>query len=79
MSSQHPDLSEKLIRFACGMIFGLAFGTILGAGILRAFSPPFWVATVCICLLCGWLAMRQGDAFWDNLPDWLTKLWWWRH
>jgi len=33
-----------------------------------------WLATVAFAaaLLCGWLAMRRGDEFWESL-----RHWWW--
>ncbi len=77
MSRPQPDSSEKCIRFGCGMVFGMAAGMIFGAGILPAFGLPFWTVTACFTILFGWLAMRQGDEFWEKVPDWLRSLWWW--
>lgn len=78
MSQHPPDRQERCVRFGCGMVFGLAAGIIIVAGVtIEPFSAPFWIVVACIALLFGWTAMRQGDEFWEKLPDWLRSLGWW--
>ena len=69
-----PDAQEKRIRFGCGFVLGLVAGGYIA---LRAYSWGGYVAVaiILICaLLCGLLAMKQGDRFWLAL----ASLRWWR-
>jgi len=67
-----PDRTEKGIRFGCGFAFGLFVGFLAAARYM--YHSAGWLATVAFAtaLLCGWLAMRCGDEFWESL-----RHWWW--
>ena len=69
-----PDSFEKRLRFGCGFLFGGFIGFIFALREIAAFTGFFWAFVAGIALLFGFLAMRQGDEFWHNLPDWLR--WW---
>lgn len=66
-----PDRIEKGIRFGCGTIFGLMFGVYLALRYLRpAIIHDFGSGIVLIgfiALVCGLLAVKLGDGFWDSL------------
>lgn len=59
-----PDREEKVIRFGCGTLAGL----VLGFGVAMKERVTSWGVFVGIllgmALVCGWLAMREGDKFW---------------
>lgn len=63
------DRLEKGIRVGCGFLFGcfVAFGALL-----TSLLSVHTVAAGCVLvgLLCGWAALKFGDAFWDNLRRW---------
>lgn len=70
-----PDRLEKGIRFGCGFIFGfLMVG--LGALVTSVVYVHHAVAwSVIAGVLCGYAALRFGDAFWKfvgrlGLPWW---------
>lgn len=72
-----PDRLEKGLRFGCGFIFGcvICFGALLTSLILtvNVHSAVAW--SIVVGLLCGYAAVRFGDAFWKfvgrlGLPWW---------
>jgi hypothetical protein len=69
-----PDALEKRIRFGCGFVFGLVVGGYIA---LRLFPWNGFVVVAIIlvsALVCGVLAMKQGDRFWLALT---SLRWWW--
>ena len=72
--SPEPDSSEKRLRFGCGFLFGGLIGFLFALREIAAFTGFFWAFVAGVALLFGFLAMRHGDEFWHNLPDWLR--WW---
>ncbi len=71
-----PDLLEKKIRFGCGFLFGLVIGFFEFARILYSTdSAGFLILmTVLLALVCGWLATKFGDRFWQYV---LERVRWW--
>ena len=76
---REPDTFEKGIRFGCGSLVGLAMGSAI---LFRWWfiNEGYEWATFSIVLLahmaiCGWLATRFGDRYWERLKDWLW-VWW---
>jgi hypothetical protein len=51
-------------RFGCGFIFG---GLAIGFGFLNSFVPAFLIGG----LICGLLAWRFGDRFWEFFARWM--------
>jgi hypothetical protein len=64
-----PDRLEKRIRFGCGFLFG--FVSAVGA-LLSSLSSGREIAVWVLIagLICGYVAMRWGDRFWDGLRRW---------
>jgi hypothetical protein len=63
-----PDRAEIGIRFGCGTLFGILAGLAVAMRVVR----PGWHAMIVIVLVapvCGLLAARLGDAFWDFVLD----------
>lgn len=70
-----PDREELGIRFGCGALLGFS---LVGLAILRwgFWSSPWWMMAMAIAVpLCGYCAMKWGDAFWWTLFDGWP---WWR-
>lgn len=60
------------IGFAVRFSFGACFGALVGLGWF-AYSDgtlPIWFWIVSAAMLCGILAARYGDDFWQNLSSW---------
>lgn len=76
--SHEPGSFEKRLRFGCGFTFGsvVAFG--LALQVITEFSPGFWTLVVVAAFVCGWLARRYGDAFWEKVGEAFHLLQWWR-
>jgi hypothetical protein len=76
------DGEEKAIRLGCGFLFGLVTGTVVT---LRFLGDGGWFARLMWCVPPGlavafaWLALRDGDAFWERQADsqWWWPDWWW--
>jgi hypothetical protein len=68
-----PDRLEKHIRFGCGFLFGCV--SAIGA-LLTSLVNAHTVAAGCVLagLVCGWGALKFGDAFWDKVRRWW--MWW---
>jgi len=69
-----PDTSEKAIRFGCGFVVGLMVAV---SALLEWADAPVerWViAGLVVAAVCGWLAMRHGEGYWESLAKWL---WFW--
>jgi hypothetical protein len=69
-----PEWAAGAVRFA----FGAAFGLFLAAGsfFFVSLSHWYWIAAIAAAcaLVCGFLAMKYGDGFWESLSGWLR--WW---
>ena len=70
-----PDRLEKGIRFGCGTMIGILIALKLTYRILIDHSG-FLAATCIIALVCGLLAVKYGDRFWDTVIEFLNP---WRH
>lgn len=60
-----PDASEKRIRFGCGFIFGGIIGLIVVLRELYQMTGLAWTCVAGFAVLCGYLALRLGDEFWE--------------
>lgn len=63
-----PDRMERGVRFGCGSLFGV----VLGIGVAAQVVEPGWRAALIVVpavLVCGLLAARWGDKFWDLVFD----------
>ena len=64
-----PDRLEKQIRFGCGFILGCFVA--IGALLTSLWSAHTVIACCVIAgLLCGYAAMKLGDAFWERVIRW---------
>lgn len=64
------DAFEKRLRFGCGFILGgiaSLVGLLVIARWINDFSTPIGLAMFGTATLCGFLAMRYGDAFFRAL------------
>ena len=65
----NPDLPEKRIRFGCGAVFGVA----LAPALWSLYASESWATSISLtalgALLCGFMAMRHGDRFWEWFRD----------
>ena len=74
-----PDRLEIGLRFGCGALVGCAF---VAYALLRgAFDHGGWfgASLVGAAIMCGLLAVRYGDRFFEAALEWFT--WpsrWWR-
>ncbi len=66
-----PDPVEKKIRFGCGFLFGLIIGFFESARILSSSDSAefLFLLTVIVALVCGWLATKFGDRFWQYVLE----------
>ena len=70
--TQEPDKLEKVIRFGCGALIGLAIGLLIALRLI--FSIELGIAaiiSVALAVVCGLLAVKHGDEFWYSLKGWL--------
>lgn len=68
-----PDGVEKGIRFGCGFLFG---GLILFFALARDFfstASPFWIVLGVGAFICGLLAIRHGDRFYQGILDFFQR------
>jgi len=57
----------KASRFGCGAVLGLFFGLFLVAKwSIAAYGAAAAIVAVAAGV-CGWLALKHGDAFWYDL------------
>ncbi len=69
---QEPDNLEKVIRFGCGALIGLAIGFLITLRFILSIELGFAaVISVALAGICGLLAVKHGDEFWYSLKDWL--------
>jgi hypothetical protein len=68
-----PDPMEKRMRFGCGFLCGLVLGFF---GTLRVmYKIMYWynsaglVISIAVisALISGWLALKYGDRFWQEM------------
>jgi hypothetical protein len=72
-----PDIQEKGIRFGCGFVVGLLL-TASYAISLSVTNGYYSVAVLIVGgVICGLLAMKYGDRFWDGFRGWVSRWWWW--
>jgi high-affinity Fe2+/Pb2+ permease len=71
--SENPDATGKIIRFACGAIFGFLLGFNF---VYFGFSmpPARFIVGILAAIIFGILAVRYGDRFWERLTNWLQWL-----
>ena len=67
-----PDREEKVIRFVCGAVVGGIFGFFASARIFETVESALLFTTI-TALICGFLAMYEGNEFWE----WLGRNSWW--
>ena len=71
MDDRHQtDTFEKRLRFGCGFVFGGIVLLILGMREITVLTGGFWAFVVGGALIFGFLAMRFGDDFWQNISKW---------
>ncbi|HEX8396881.1 MAG TPA: hypothetical protein VF644_05615 [Pyrinomonadaceae bacterium] len=71
--NEKPDATGKIIRFACGAIFGFLLGfdfVYFGFSTLSASS----IVGILAAIIFGILAVRYGDRFWERLTNWIPWL-----
>ena len=71
-----PDPIEKKIRFGCGFLVGLIIGFLEFARITYRYDSGGLIISlaVILALVCGWLALKYGDRFWEEA---LRRCRWW--
>lgn len=73
-----PDDPPEWVAAAIRFTFGAVFGLIVGAGGFLFIPSHFWYLTVgvmvVLTIVCGFLAARYGDGFWESLSSWFR--WW---
>ncbi len=69
-----PEAMEKRVRFGFGALLRLCIGLSAGLSWCSVEGASVWLLLVPV-MLCGWLAVRYGDRFWERIGPWL---WWWR-
>ncbi len=69
-----PDDPSEWVASAVRFTFGAVFGLFLGAGAFFLVPSHLWYLIVAIMLVvaavCGFLAAKYGDAFWENVRTW---------
>ena len=73
-----PDRMEKGLRFGCGGLLGLVVALYLMFRFWRAPTIEgtlFWGGLAVTVLVCGGLAVRYGDRFFEEVIDWFTWPW----
>jgi len=68
------DEPNPLIGLAVRFFFGAVFGALVGLGwfaYAHGHGMPLWFWIVVPGILCGILAARFGDDFWQHIT------WWW--
>lgn len=68
----NPDKFEIKVRFGCGALLGLFIGIFVAARITYESFGAFAVIWLAVIIVCGLLAVRYGDRFWEDLGKW----WW---
>lgn len=69
-----PGREERAIRFGCGFLFGLLVFGFGGRWYALWRGGWYWGAVAFAATLCGVLATRNGDRFWQW---WAELRWWW--
>lgn len=72
MTPPPPDRLEKGLRFGCGALVGC--GLIAYVLLKGAFDQGgwFWTSLIGMSMVCGLLAVRYGDRFFETVLEWLT-------
>jgi hypothetical protein len=66
---QKPDPLEKKVRFGCGFLLGLILGFFEVARTMYRYNSAalLILVTVTFAFVCGGLAVKYGDSFWEQL------------
>ena len=66
-----PGVPGKVTRF----IFGFIIGAIISISALNnSFYDIFYISlfiALSVSVICGILAIKKGDSFWDSIKDWI--------
>ena len=65
------DKTEKVLRFGCGLIFGLVFFGISSIWFVVE-SSTYAIAIIIAATVFGLAALRFGDAFWRAFGRWFS-------
>jgi hypothetical protein len=68
---EEPDRLEKGIRFGCGSVIGILIGLDLTYSMFLEYPGHLFIAACIFALVCGILAMKYGDRFWDGVIQFL--------
>ena len=65
-----PEWVASVVRFTFGAVFGLCLGA--GAFFIIDLKHWYWIAAVAVVfvLVCGFLAAKFGDGFWESVRGW---------
>lgn len=70
------EFSDKAIRFGCGTIFGLIASYYFFREYVFPRNSAFfghhgvsWVEVLLSAVVCGYLALKFGDRFWNSFKD----------
>ena len=63
------ELSDKIIRFGCGSIFG-GIATFYFIRRYAFRGNGITILDIATCsIICGFMAFRYGDQFWESFRD----------
>jgi hypothetical protein len=71
-----PDTLAKGIRFGCGFVAGIMLVASGGLWFHAARGEYILAGLIAAGIVCGMLAMRYGEKFWDVLGR-AVRNWWW--
>jgi hypothetical protein len=66
-----PDALEKGLRFGCGASLGLLLTLMVWLRWRDYSGTVFFTLLAGYVVICGWLATRYGDRFWERAKNWL--------
>jgi uncharacterized membrane protein len=64
---QEPSNTEKVTRIGCGALFGVFSGIYLAFRLTLSSSGMTVAVIVGAVLICGFLAFKYGDEFWQAI------------
>jgi hypothetical protein len=67
---EKPDGCEKTIRFGCGFLFGGIVLLVPVAQSVYKTGNVFWLVVGIGAFICGLLAIRYGDRFFNAFFKW---------
>jgi len=71
-NNYEPDDHEKAVRFGCGALFGVFLVTLGALKGLSLFFDSVWITGAMVAAICGFLALKYGDAFWHFIAGWFS-------